>query len=323
MDGPFREERSVWTDNQAGIACPERFFATGFFIVAKPLRVQRFVVLVSMVAFYPNIMGNKDIIASPPSSEERAAMLHQPAVTGLAERPVAGVAPRIKQALGLLLESYDYAQDVGCDLWEFAVEADHLLPLGLTASDCRWLHYRGLVEHARELTALGEDRRTFRRGGVLKINRRTCFVLTETGEQFARTLAGDSVVIPMTAAPDLPPGFLAKKSGLSHDSAPNVTPTWDRDRQQLRVGRIIVKEFKVPAPNQEAILSAFQEENWAPRIDDPLPPLADVEPKRRLHDTISSLNRNQREPLIRFLGDGSGQGARWEFTRQFASNGQH
>lgn len=268
-------------------------------------------------------MGNKDLIASTASSEERTTTVHQPAGGGLAERPLGSVPSRVKQALGLLLESYDYAQDVGCDLWEFAVEADHLLPLGVTASDCRWLHYRGLVEHARELTAIGEDRRSFRRGGVLKINRRTCFVLTQTGEQYARALAGDAAVIPMMPAPDLPPSFLAKKSSLPRDLAPNVTPTWDRDRQQLRVGRIIVKEFKVPAPNQEAILAAFQEENWVPRIDDPLPPLADVEPKRRLHDTISSLNRNQREPLIRFLGDGSGQGARWEFTRHVSSNGQH
>jgi len=36
--------------------------------------------------------------------------------------------------------------------------------------------------------------------------------------------------------------------------------------------------------------------------------------KRRLHDTINSLNRNQKQSLIRFLGDGKGEGIRWEFS---------
>jgi hypothetical protein len=31
-----------------------------------------------------------------------------------------------------------------------------------------------------------------------------------------------------------------------------------------------------------------------------------------LHDTITTLNRHQKHRLIRFLGDGSGQGVRWE-----------
>jgi hypothetical protein len=91
-------------------------------------------------------------------------------------------------------------------------------------------------------------------------------------------------------------------------------PTWDRDLQQLRLGNVIVKQFKVPAANQEAILAAFQEEDWPVRIDDPLSPKSDQDPKRRLHDTINSLNRNRRRPLLRFVGDGSGQGVRWEFV---------
>jgi hypothetical protein len=101
-------------------------------------------------------------------------------------------------------------------------------------------------------------------------------------------------------------------------------PEWDRDRQQLRLGNKIIKQFKVPAPNQEAILAVFEEESWPPRIDDPLSPVGDQDPKRRLHDTINSLNRNQKVSVIRFLGDGSGQGVRWEFTERLArENGRH
>jgi hypothetical protein len=93
-----------------------------------------------------------------------------------------------------------------------------------------------------------------------------------------------------------------------------TVPHWDRDRQELRFGDILVKQFKVPAPNQEIILSSFEEEGWPARIDDPLPPQPNQDSKRRLHDTINALNRSHRQPLIRFLGDGSGEGIRWERT---------
>jgi hypothetical protein len=63
---------------------------------------------------------------------------------------------------------------------------------------------------------------------------------------------------------------------------------------------------------QEAILMAFEEEHWPPRIDDPLPAHPDLLPKRRLHDTIKGLNRKQKNCLIRFMGDGTGEGIRWE-----------
>ncbi|HQU43296.1 MAG TPA: hypothetical protein PK867_10820 [Pirellulales bacterium] len=236
---------------------------------------------------------------------------------------------RVKPALGMLLESYHYAQDVGCDLWEFAVEYEHLRDHGLTASDWRWLHWKGLIDHARELTVSGEAKRTFRHGGALKLSKRTCFVLTEAGVEFAQEVAVRGPMLSASPATELPaPVSPAPVSPALPPDSPqvdllNTVPTWDRDRQQLRVGRSVVKEFKVPAPNQETILAAFQEENWPPRIDDPLPPAPDIEPKRRLHDTINSLNRNQKEPLLRFFGDGSGQGARWEFARPAEGNGRH
>ena len=78
----------------------------------------------------------------------------------------------------------------------------------------------------------------------------------------------------------------------------------------------VIKRYRVPAPNQELILSAFQEEGWVPRIDDPLAPQLNQDSKRRLHDTINSLNRNQKQSLIRFLGDGKGEGIRWEFANE-------
>jgi hypothetical protein len=127
-------------------------------------------------------------------------------------------------------------------------------------------------------------------------------VLTETGVAFAQT-----VVLKPTGtapAPVAPPDT----------TCPRLVPTWDASRQELRVGNVVVKQFKVPAPNQEVILAAFEEEQWPPRIDDPLPPVPSLDSKRRLHETITSLNRNQKHSLISFHGDGSGQGIRWELA---------
>jgi hypothetical protein len=229
---------------------------------------------------------------------------------------------RVEQALSVLLESYDYAQDIGCRIWEFAVELAAFRAFELTPSDWRWLCMKGLVDHGREQMTHDEPVRTFLQGGALRLTRRTCFVLTEAGERYARQLVAErgrrSRAIPEPAA--MPP-----QAGPALDllDLSQMVPVWDRDRQQLKVGKFIVKEFKLPAPNQETVLAAFQEENWPPRIDDPLPPQGDIDPKRRLHDTITSLNRNQKNPLVRFLGDGSGQGVRWEGVPQSNENSRH
>ena len=89
-------------------------------------------------------------------------------------------------------------------------------------------------------------------------------------------------------------------------------PCWDAKLRELRVGGVLVKQFRVPAANQELILDAFQEEGGPSHLDDPLPPQTGMDPKRRLHETIDRLNRSQKHRLIRFHGDGTGRGVRWE-----------
>jgi len=95
-------------------------------------------------------------------------------------------------------------------------------------------------------------------------------------------------------------------------------PQWDVEYRTLRVGQHVIKKYLVPARNQEAILAAFQEEGWSHRIFDPLPPQADIDPKCRLHDAIKCLNRLHKHQLIRFRGDGTGEGVCWEFVEAIA-----
>ena len=80
------------------------------------------------------------------------------------------------------------------------------------------------------------------------------------------------------------------------------------------LGVALVKQFKWTAENQEAILCVFEEEGWPARIDDPLPPQAEQDSKRRLSDTIKCLNRKQANPILHFRGDGTGEGIIWELV---------
>jgi hypothetical protein len=232
------------------------------------------------------------------------------------EQPRAALAfpPSLRAGLQLLVTSALYAEELDRDIWDFSVEASRLRAAGLSNSDLRWLVCKEYVQHAREITLPGEMRRSFRGHGGLLFFKRSCFVLTPAGRAAAEAeLAPRPRISSAMAAPSAElENAVAAYARRPNGQKPKATPHWDGDRHQFRVNGVLVKEFKVHSPNQETVLAAFQEEGWPPRIDDPLPPHAEIDPKRRLHDTIKSLNRNQKNRLIQFMGDGSGEAVRWE-----------
>jgi hypothetical protein len=143
--------------------------------------------------------------------------------------------------------------------------------------------------------------RTFEEIHNLSMRGGRCFILSERGVQWAQAT------------------FCLHDAGLddvamrTRNLAPaDLRPHWDRLCRTLFVRGEIVKRFTVPSANQELTLAAFEEEKWPVHLDDPLPPSPGIESKRRLHDTITRLNRHQIRPLIRFHGDGRGRGLYWE-----------
>ena len=247
-----------------------------------------------------------------------AENLHQPTSDNVApvrvsERPVKRrahdqIPSHVWPGLLLLLQAHEYAVDVDRDRWEFAVELAELRRAGLTKADCRWLICKGWAELARELRARTGGDRQFRLETGLIISTRACIVLSSNGVQVAREQLRRRSEQSQSEQHSLKSALVAR-----------VAPCWDRERHELRVGGMLVKQFKLPSPNQEMILTAFEEEHWPPRIDDPLPPSKKFDAKQRLHDTIKNLNRNQKHRLIRFMGDGTGQGVRWEFEVEAAA----
>lgn len=207
-------------------------------------------------------------------------------------------AAHLHAGLLLLWQAHRYADRTRADIWDYAVEIDELRRLQLTGNDFRWLVASGYVQHARERTLIGDLRRTFDPPANGVFCKRSGFVLTESGATFVQEVlepsGGHSV-----------PG----------DSATiRQRPHWDAGRRELRVGDAVLKRFRVPAANQELIFAVFQEEGWPTRIDDPLPQDPDIDPKRRLNESIKRLNRNQSRHTIRFYGDGHGEGICWEWA---------
>jgi hypothetical protein len=212
------------------------------------------------------------------------------------------------------VEAWQFAQELARSPWDFAVEIQSLHELGLNKNDLRWMVCKNLVEHAREVTTVGDTCRVFRPDRPLSFVESTCFVLTAEGLAFARGLPEHDGSAWEPAEPQIGP--------IPNSQTKPLVPKWCPDRQELSMGDVVVKQFKVPAENQERILAAFEEEGWPVHIHDPLPPQTDQDPKRRLHSTINSLNRHQKHPLIRFSGNGTGQGIRWERVLPGETNGR-
>lgn len=215
-------------------------------------------------------------------------------------------------ALATLLQAHRYASMLRRDDWDFAVELSSLNDAGVTNSDLRWLICRHYVEHAEEM---GDDvgrlearSRRFVASHPLCFTVRSCFVLTDAGVEFAERLLSQRLNACAWSPLQVAVPIEAARAGLQ-----GTRPQWDSQLRELRIRSCVIKRFKLPSPNQETLLAAFEEEGWPLRIDDPLPQVQEVVPKRRLHDTIKSLNRNQKHRLLIFKGDGTGEGVCWEY----------
>ncbi len=217
---------------------------------------------------------------------------------------------RIRPGMVELLTSLDCANSVKSDIWNFAVEISILRKVGLGENEFRWLIFMKYVDHAQEVTRPKDDGRQFRQTGNLTFAKRTCFVLTEVGVLFARTILRQDPAStsnsPMTAESD------------PKNAADQIVPTWDAQRRELRMSGRVIKRFRWLAKNQERILETFEEEGWLHRIDDPIPPQPQVNQRQRLRDAVRALNKNHENSLIRFRGDGSGQGVVWERVEEAA-----
>jgi hypothetical protein len=217
----------------------------------------------------------------------------------------------IEATLKLLHEAELYARDANQDAWQFAVEIEQLRRTGITESALRWLVCKGFVRHADEVTRLGDAHRKFRAIGTFCLTKSVCFIINKAGT--ATTASNTTWCDSGVANVSCNPSRIIDGNGNGHTrNHREVLPLWDAIRHELRLGETLVKRFKHPSRNQQAILATFQEEGWPYKVDDPLSPTEDGDPKRRLNDTIKGLNHHQANALIKFRGDGTGEAVVWE-----------
>jgi hypothetical protein len=208
------------------------------------------------------------------------------------------VSRSVRAALALLQHAFECAKDAQAPPWDFALEIGHLYAAGLTITDLRWMVVKEFVEHADETSVHGNAHRSFTPSRGLTFLPTTCVVLTIKGAALA---AREN-----TASSDETPAANGKSlAGVS------LKPQWDKARRELSLGGQMVKQFHVPARNQELILSAFQKRDWPESIDDPLTDEIDIDPKTRLNDAIYRLNHKQMAGLIRFHVNGHGSSVHW------------
>ena len=227
----------------------------------------------------------------------------------------------LSAAASALLAASDSAHETGRSNWDFAIQIARLYDQNLTSTGLRVLIREGFIDHADEVTDDTADTRIFELTDALRISSRTCVILMPLGRAAAQSLlSARSRTAPQaqrntpqpTAIVSLPEASLATPSTETPTSLLHIPPLWKPDLKRLTFGVMLVKQYRHPAPNQELILGVFQEEGWPERIDDPLSPILDLEPKQRLHQAINGLNRHQRNRLLHFGGDGTGTGILWQ-----------
>jgi hypothetical protein len=250
---------------------------------------------------------------SDQTSQKLTAMIENS--SELSMRPRMQWPVELLQAGELLAKAFHFAEAQYHSPWDFAVELCELQQIGLSRCDLRNLVAQGFLDHAEELPTTPSGERRFRPTGRLTFADRTCFVLTKLGRlAIADT---DPTRFSNEEKARQPTQHHPASISNSDNNGPSnlrvkaIKPIWDPGLLRLSFGDLLVKQFRTHALNQHLILSAFQEEDWRDRIDDPLPPVDQIEPKRRLHDTIAGLNRHQINHVLHFFGVGSGRGVGW------------
>jgi hypothetical protein len=180
--------------------------------------------------------------------------------------------------LQVLLNVHRRAQTTGRDPWDIALGLPELEAAGLTYDDLCELIARRLLAHKVEKIGRG-GRRTLVRPRGSELSPRSHFLLTAAGVRWAEYLvASDPASNPTTPS----------------EGESRTRPEWDAGRRLLSyTGRLVLK-LSPQASIRKLILDSFQEDNWKPRIDNPITARsAGDDAGKRLRDALGGLNHSQ------------------------------
>jgi hypothetical protein len=204
-------------------------------------------------------------------------------------QPVPPCPAEVQAALTLLLGPYLSATRLGRPARAFALEQSILRQTGIRDNQLKELVAAGYVEPLRKPTRAQALAASGPGGG----DERVGFVLTPAGADVALPFAGLVVHAGQEKRQDAP------------------KPEWVADDFQVWFRGELVRQFKRTAPNPIRLLTAFQTQQWAPRIRNPMLGDEDYPAPDQLLDTVKNLNRTLRGKPLEFKADRSRQGVRW------------
>ena len=164
-----------------------------------------------------------------------------------------------------------------------------------------WMYYQGHVEHLQPKRVAHTRKRRWHAVDTVHFNKSSAVALTGRGATFAEEFLSAS----LTA------GAKEKRAAWARLITGRLTPRFKKN--EFTWGCHVLKHFTQSALSQRLLLQALEEDGWAALSDNPFTGGGRINPKTRLHETIKSLNHNQKKNLIHFGGDGTGQRVGWEY----------
>lgn len=101
---------------------------------------------------------------------------------------------------------------------------------------------------------------------------------------------------------------MKKRIKKTRQKKKNIKPVWKDNEGILLYDGEVILHLNKPAPNQRAILNAFERAGWPTWIPNPLEPDPLIDERQRLADAVYRLNRNVADRPLHFRRDGRGHG---------------
>lgn len=217
---------------------------------------------------------------------------------------------RLATALSPLLDAVSYAACHGKDLRDFAVPMSELVATGLTSVDCSFLADAGIVAVlSRGKAAKGH----WKRNGSRPVSADRLIVLTDAGIQWV----AEWVALEATQVPR----FDGLDPVKPHCSWPTIERIfYEASTRELYVAETLVLALGCRACSKGELLTAFQREKWATRIENPLKDRTNGGRAQQLRDAMHGLNKLQRQRhgcvYVKFHAEDKGRTARYEVTSE-------
>lgn len=112
-------------------------------------------------------------------------------------------------------------------------------------------------------------------------------------------------------------GLAAPSGSVSTRQASALGPSFEG--RELKIGGMVIRRFYRLAPNQMAILGAFQAQGWPPEVDNALGQDMAKDVRHRLSDAVAALNKHQTPKLIHFWVEKGTQAVHWEHVGEAAN----